>query len=679
MNTYAGLNVRVGPGGGTSVLYINNSANVGIGTTNPTSKLDVNGVITATGGNSSLWNTAYGWGNHASAGYLTSFSETDPEIGANTTNYLAKWNGSALVAGSVFDNGNVGIGTTNPTQMLDVYGNIVIRMSTNSADKYQIQVNRGAINFSSVASDNNHIIYNNALNIDNEGAWDGIKMNTYAGLNVRVGPGGGTSVLYINNSANVGIGTTNPSNKLHIFAATDPLRLEGLQTTAQTDVLVVDANGVISKRAGSFVGASSDWTLFGNAGIVDGTNFIGTTDNVSLNFKVNNEKSGRISAADGCVFLGYQAGRSDDQSNNNNTAIGFQSFITNSTGNNNSAVGFRTLYANTTGNYNSAFGCYALYLNTTGIDNVAVGFATLSSNITGSKNTATGEYALYGNTSANNNTASGYSALFSNTSGHENTAIGTYALTNNVDGAKNTAVGYLALNNNSAGNDNTALGNYSGYGASGQNFTTCTFVGAFSYPTVSRSNVTMLGSGITNGECSSDNQVLLGNTAVTQIRAQVSGITTYSDKRFKENIEDNVVGLDFIMRLKPVSYTENPEKLHKIWGTPDSLLSNIDHSQIKHTKFVGFLAQDVEEAMTLSGWTDFSGIDIPQSNNEVYALRYTDFIMPLVKSVQEQQIMIDKQNNIYTEQQLKIENLTELIREQQIMILQMQKEINSLK
>ena len=32
----------------------------------------VGGVIAATGGNSGQWNTAYGWGNHASAGYLTS-------------------------------------------------------------------------------------------------------------------------------------------------------------------------------------------------------------------------------------------------------------------------------------------------------------------------------------------------------------------------------------------------------------------------------------------------------------------------------------------------------------------------------------------------------------------------------------------------------------------------------
>ena len=36
-----------------------------------TSGLNVTGTVTATGGNSTNWNTAYGWGNHASQGYIT--------------------------------------------------------------------------------------------------------------------------------------------------------------------------------------------------------------------------------------------------------------------------------------------------------------------------------------------------------------------------------------------------------------------------------------------------------------------------------------------------------------------------------------------------------------------------------------------------------------------------------
>ena len=53
---------------------------------------------------------------------LSSFltSETDPQVGSNTTNYLSKWDGSELVSGSVFDNGNVGIGTETPNSILEV-------------------------------------------------------------------------------------------------------------------------------------------------------------------------------------------------------------------------------------------------------------------------------------------------------------------------------------------------------------------------------------------------------------------------------------------------------------------------------------------------------------------------------------------------------------------------------
>lgn len=69
------------------------------------------------------WNTAYSWGNHATAGYLTSFSESDPQVGSATNNIVPKWNGSALVDGIIYDNGTqVGIGTTTPTSTLDVNG-----------------------------------------------------------------------------------------------------------------------------------------------------------------------------------------------------------------------------------------------------------------------------------------------------------------------------------------------------------------------------------------------------------------------------------------------------------------------------------------------------------------------------------------------------------------------------
>jgi len=53
-------------------------------------------------------------------------SETDPQVGVNTTNFVPKWDGSALSSGTIFDNGNVGIGKSNPAQKLDVAGSIAV-------------------------------------------------------------------------------------------------------------------------------------------------------------------------------------------------------------------------------------------------------------------------------------------------------------------------------------------------------------------------------------------------------------------------------------------------------------------------------------------------------------------------------------------------------------------------
>lgn len=90
--------------GATSDILLNptGTGNIGIGNASPSTKLDVNGVITAIGGTSTNWNTAYNWGNHASAGYLSSFTETDPLFTAWDKNYadltgtptlsIANWN-----------------------------------------------------------------------------------------------------------------------------------------------------------------------------------------------------------------------------------------------------------------------------------------------------------------------------------------------------------------------------------------------------------------------------------------------------------------------------------------------------------------------------------------------------------------------------------------------------------
>ena len=128
----------------------------------------------------------------------------------------------------------------------------------------------------------------------------------------------------------------------------------------------------------------------------------------------------------------------------------------------NTAYGKLSLLSNTSGTANTAFGHSALLLNTIGEGNVAFGAYALSENTIGDYNTAVGAFSMYASTSGDYNTAFGTSALQNHTTGRGNTAIGFHSLGStdeNLTGSYNIGLGFQAGRAVTTGSRNILLEN----------------------------------------------------------------------------------------------------------------------------------------------------------------------------------------------------------------------------
>ncbi len=151
-----------------------------------------------------------------------------------------------------------------------------------------------------------------------------------------------------------------------------------------------------------------------------------------------------------------------------------------------------------------------------------------------------------------------------------------------------------------------------------------------------------------------DYTIGLGDSNVTWIGGQVNW-STYSDKRFKTEIKEDVVGLEFINKLRPVTYKYNFE----FSQYPSSKLISPKWQR----RWTGFLAQQVQRAAHASNYK-FSGV----IKGKTYHIRYAEFVVPLVKAVQEQQVQIEE-GKIKAEQiKSQLKELEEQLIEQQYIL-----------
>jgi uncharacterized coiled-coil protein SlyX len=325
--------------------------------------------------------------------------------------------------------------------------------------------------------------------------------------------------------------------------------------SACPEVCDTEDNTGVGDLALSSITTGSHNSAFGARALLSDTE--GSSNTATGRSALSSNKSGSQNTAVGSQALLFNE-------ENDNTAIGFTALRQNVSGTQNTAVGKDALFgtygdSGATGSYNTATGFQSLYSNSSGFGNVADGQSALYSNITGYYNTATGVNALYFNIGGYYNTATGYQALVSNQNGFQNTACGFSALFSNSNGSNNLAVGANAGVNLTTGSNNIALGYQAGH-----------------YVTTGNNNIDIGNSGV----AADANKIRIG-TVGTQTATFIAGIyskgvasgsgatvkidstgklgTVLSSARYKDNIKPMDKSSEAILQLEPVSFRYKKE------------------------------------------------------------------------------------------------------------------------
>ena len=381
--------------------------------------------------------------------------------------------------------GNVGVGTPSPTlatlQVHGMVGNTTALFRGTAANSWG----------TAIVSDWPGIYFNSYYN----GTFRQMASTGYAawinsnqingGITISATPIANTSagsnitsyidVMSITGNGRVGIRTPTPNAILDVTGAVEADTVRIPTNAGAGKVLTSDATGNGLWQTPAPVTAG--WSLTGNSGTDPALNFIGTTDNQTLIFKVSGQQAGRIDSIGGGLNTAFgRLAAFALTTGTENTALGKSALLSLHTGSDNTAIGVGALGGNISGNNNVAIGAYAsasytgsgslaigdsaLFSNTATAGSIAIGNRAGRSNTTGVRNFFIGDQAGYSNTTGEYGFFFGNSAGYSNTTGYANYFIGENSGRANTTGQLNLCIGGSSALLNTTGSYNYVFGDF---------------------------------------------------------------------------------------------------------------------------------------------------------------------------------------------------------------------------
>ena len=385
-NSLTGLAIVAGSGPySTADMVILSGGNVGIGTTSPSAKLEVDGTLISTGisqlgsGGANVYLPSSSAGN---VGIGTSSPNAKLQVGGDLHVYDEEGNTDARVmlstgtsnvttvkiasnGSSFFNAGNIGIGTTSPDSTLEVENTPAQGSQTrmlhldnnpvgNEGSGY-LQITSGtntqaALQIEQVSSGGSGFFGNNYL--DSTFINRGVSANAYGNINFATGSSTSTTSIVMtigggSQKGNVGIGTTSPTHLLTLEAASSPgIKIKDTTQgatllafsqdsdshlgTYSAHPLVLDTNSTERMRitsAGNVgIGTTSPTTKFQVAGNSTYISVKNTSNNRAVDLGADSSGDGQIIMRDSSnnnkILFYAEAGSANYINNGGNFGIG---------------------------------------------------------------------------------------------------------------------------------------------------------------------------------------------------------------------------------------------------------------------------------------------------------------------------------------------------------------------